>query len=143
MLKSKLSQMILIITLIGITLSIYSCSGNGSSSSIQNNSDTTPNNNLKIFRASENDNSFKIIINDKLFYYDSMPSSISNSPGTYIGEIKKEKQDSLKVYLRIDNNDTLFFYKTKGIDSLLLGRKINSKGFYVLTNLQKDGWLSE
>jgi hypothetical protein len=79
----------------------------------------------------------------KLFYYDSIPTSISNSPGTYIGEIKKEKQDSLKIYLRIDKYDTLFFYNTKGIDSLLLGRKINNKGFYILTNLQKDGWLSE
>lgn len=130
-------------TFITLMIFVCSCSGNSSSSNIQNNSDTTPNNNLKIFRASENDISFKLIINDKLFYYDSMPSSISNSPGTYIGEIKKGKQDSLKIYLKIDNNDTLFFYNTKGIDSLLLGRKLNSKGFYVLTNLQKDGWLSE
>lgn len=135
--------MIFKITFIAIMIFAYSCSGNSSSSSIQNNSDTIPNNNIKIFRASENDSSFKLIINDKLFYYDSMPSSISNSPGTYIGEIKKGKQDSLKVYLRIDNDDTLFFYNTKGIDSLLLGRKINDKGFYILTNLQKDGWLSE
>lgn len=122
---------------------MYSCSGNSPSLSIQNNLDTTVDNSIKIFRASENDNSFKLIINDKLFYYDSMPSSISSSPGTYIGKIKKEKQDSLKVYLKINNNDTLFFYNTKGIDCLLLGRKINSKGFYVLTNLQKEGWLSE
>ena len=58
------------------------CSGDSSSSSIQEHFDTTSNNdNIKIFRASENDSSFKLIINDKLFYYDSMPSSISNSPG--------------------------------------------------------------
>lgn len=135
--------MIFKITFITIMFFAYSCSGNSPSSSIQNNSDTTAGNSIKIFRASENDNSFKLIINDKLFYYDSIPSSISNSPGTYIGKIKWEKQDSLKIYLKINNNDTLFYYNTKGIDSLLLGRKINSKGFYVLTNLQKDGWLSE
>jgi hypothetical protein len=72
-----------------------------------------------------------------------MPSAISNSPGTYIGEIKKEKSDSLKIYLKIDESDTLFFYDIKGIDSLLLGRKIDNKSFYILTNLQRDGWLSE
>ncbi len=54
-----------------------------------------------------------------------------------------EKQDSLKIYLKIDNDDTLFFYNSKGVDSLLLGRKINNNGFYILTNLQKEGWLSE
>ncbi len=135
--------MIFKITIIAIMFFIYSCSGNSPLSSIQNNLDTSADNSIKIFRASENDNSFKLIINDKLFYYDSIQSSISNSPRTYIGKIKKEKQDSVKIYLKINNNDTLFFYNTKGIDSLLLGRKINSKAFYVLTNLQKDGWLSE
>ena len=130
-------------TLIVIMIFGYSCSDNSSSSSLQNISDTTTNKKIMIFRASENDNSFKLIINDKFFYFDSMPSSISNSPGTCIGEIKMENQDSLKIYLKIDNDDTLFFYNSKGVDSLLLGRKINNNGFYILTNLQKEGWLSE
>jgi hypothetical protein len=131
------------INFIAIMLCAYSCSGNNSSSRIQNDYITTPNNIIRIFRASENDIYFKLIINGKLIYDDSMPNSISNSPGTYIGKIKRGKQDSLKVYLKIDNDDTLFLYNTRGIDSLLLGRKINKKGFYILTNLQKEGWLSE
>ena len=70
--------MIFKVTFIAIMFSVYSCSGNSSSSNIHNNSDTTPSNSIKIFRASENDNSFKLIINDKLFYFDSIPTSITN-----------------------------------------------------------------
>ncbi len=124
-------------------LFVFGCSGNGSSRRFKNNDDTIRKNTIKIFRAAEIDNSFKIVINDKFYYLDTLPGSMSSSPGAYIGEIKKDKQDLIKIYLKIDNRDTLFFLNAAGIDSLLFGRKINSNGFYILTNLQKEGWLSE
>lgn len=124
-------------------LFVYGCSGNSPSHTFQSNSITVQNNSIKIFRATEEDDSFRLVINDKFHYYNSLPSFMSSSPGTYIGMIKKEKHDSLKIYLKINNHDTLFFFNARGVDSLLLGRKVNNKGFYILTNQQKAGWLSE
>lgn len=129
--------------LIGITFFVFGCSDQSSSYGVESNFDTSEDNVIKVFRAAGNINSFDLRINDKFYYKDTLPRSISASPRTYIGAIKKAERDSLKIYLKIDNRDTLFFINVNGIDSLLFGRKINSDGFYILTNLQKEGWLSE
>ncbi|MCO6498201.1 MAG: hypothetical protein J5I50_11135 [Chitinophagaceae bacterium] len=129
--------------LLGIIFSVLGCSNHSASYGIESNFDTSQNNAVKIFRATEKTKSFYLRINDKFYYKDTLPRSMSASPRSYIGAIKKGYQDSFKIYLKIDNRDTLFFLNVNGIDSLLFGRKINSTGFYILTNLQKEGWLSE
>jgi len=116
--------------------------GNNNSSRTTNIDTVVDANSLKIFRGSEEDYYYKLIINDTFCYCDTQHSTMVSSPGIYIGHIKKGvNDDSIKVYLKINNRDTLFSLNVKGIDSLLLGRIYDNNRFHILTNLNRDGWL--
>lgn len=130
--KKKLLYSLIFISNV-VLLSNCTCSNENNRNFTQSNL----NKKVRIYRIKETGSTFEVKVND-LKKYSFVDRAPIRYPFSLVTEVDK-KYDSIRIYLKIDNKDTLFNYNLSGIDSILLGKRPDGS-FYVANNHNHYAW---